>query len=276
MIAFPNCKINLGLHITSKRSDGFHNIETVFYPVNWCDILEVIENKNYRVGDEKVFFKNSGLVIDGDVKNNLCIRAYDLLDTMFNLPPVFLRLHKIIPFGAGLGGGSSDAAFTLKLLNEKFNLNSSVDDLKKYASQLGSDCSFFISNKPSLATGKGELLSEINLSLKGKYIAIVKPTFSISTKEAYSLVKPSEPKFNLQAFASLPMEEWKNNFVNDFEKPLFEKYSQLKELKKLLYDNGAFYASMSGSGSAMFGLFNQKPHLEIPFLTEAVFISELN
>lgn len=275
MIVFPNCKINLGLHIVAKREDGYHNIETIFYPVPWNDILEIIENKNYTSGSEKYSFLNTGIQVDSAAENNLCVKAYKLLDKKYNLPPVKIHLHKIIPFGAGLGSASSDAAFTLNLLNKKFNLNISETDLRQFALQIGSDCAFFINPVAALASGKGEILSLVNINLAGMYIVIVKPDFGISTKEAYSQVTPAAPVFDLSCITQITIADWKNKLVNDFEIPLFEKYPQLDKIKNFLYYNGAIYASMSGSGSALYGLFLQEPAVQMPFATQKIFTTRL-
>lgn len=256
MLAFPNAKINLGLNITEKRSDGFHNIETVFYPVQWCDALEVLKLEvGGRRLEEKINFNSSGLGIEGDGKNNLCVKAFELLDKDFDLPPVKMHLHKVIPTGAGLGGGSSDAAFTLKLLDEVFDLKLDNNVLKDYALQLGSDCSFFVENVPVVAYGRGELMEKINLSLKEYFILIVKPAVHISTADAYSLVKPKPPAKSLKEIIQLPVEEWKATLTNDFEESVIKQFPVIAEIKDNMYAQGAIYASMSGSGSAVYGIF---------------------
>jgi 4-diphosphocytidyl-2-C-methyl-D-erythritol kinase len=235
MVAFPPCKINLGLNIMRKRADGYHDIETIFYPVPWTDILEVIPS-------DKFVFTATGNVIPGKEEDNLCVRAHKIL----NAPPAKIHLHKIIPAGAGLGGGSSDAASTLKLLNDVFELKHSKEDLKNYAAQLGSDCAFFIENRPMLGRGRGEILTPVDVDLKGKFIVIIKPDVHVSTAEAYAGVVPKERE---------PGSEW----TNDFEESVFKKYPILASIKSTLYEAGASYASMSGSGSAVFGIFSQKP-----------------
>lgn len=262
MITFPNAKINLGLNVLEKRPDGFHNIETVFYPVDWCDMLEIIKLPAANTG--KVDFTLSGIPVAGDYKNNLSFKAFELLDKDFNLGPFQLFLHKIIPMGAGLGGGSSDAAFTLKLINELFELNLGIDQLLNYASQLGSDCCFFILNQPVFAEGRGELLKKINLNLKGKSILIIQPDVSVSTGEAYQSVIPSIPEKGLNEIIELPISQWKTHLKNDFEKSVFAKYPVIEEVKNRLYKAGAVYASMSGSGSAVFGIFES----DIPSISE--------
>jgi 4-diphosphocytidyl-2-C-methyl-D-erythritol kinase len=257
MVCFPNSKINLGLNIIEKRSDGYHNIETVFYPVQWCDVLEVVEDRS-RKTEDKINFSSSGFNIDGDAKNNLCLKAFQLLKKDFRLPSLKMHLHKIIPMGAGLGGGSSDAAFTLKLFNELFHLNLNSEKLKDYAKQIGSDCSFFIDNDPVFASGKGELMENINLSLKGYFILIAKPDAHIFSADAYNMIKPERPKNTIKEIIDLPISEWKTLLKNDFEKLAFEKYPIISNLKNKMYQQGATYSSMSGSGSSVYGIFEKK------------------
>ncbi|MFI5219026.1 MAG: 4-(cytidine 5'-diphospho)-2-C-methyl-D-erythritol kinase [Bacteroidia bacterium] len=260
MICFPKAKINLGLNIIEKRDDGFHNIETVFYPLQWCDVLEVIGSESgirSLEKKEKIEFMLSGLNVNGDFKNNLCVKAYDLLDKEFDLSAVKIHLHKIIPMGAGLGGGSADAAFTLKLLNVIFNLKLNIDVLKNYAQQLGSDVPFFIENAPVFAHGRGELMEKINVSLKEHFILIVKPGIHISTAEAYSNVKLNKPEKSIKEILRLPITEWKNFLKNDFEETVFRKFPLINEIKNKMYEQGALYVSMSGSGSAVYGIFKE-------------------
>ncbi len=256
MVCFPNAKINLGLNILEKRSDGYHNIETVFYPVKWCDVLEVVEDKSQKA-EEEVKFSASGLNVDGEIKNNLCLKAYQFLKKDFQLPPLKMHLHKIIPMGAGLGGGSSDTAFTLKLINELFDLKINKDVLKNYAAQIGSDCSFFMENVPVMAKEKGELMEKINLNLKGLFILIVKPGVQISTADAYRMVAPQRPERSLKAIIEMPMHEWRIFLKNDFEKYVLEKFPVIGEIKGKMYQQGAIYASMTGSGSAVYGIFEK-------------------
>lgn len=263
MIVFPNAKINIGLFVTEKRQDGFHNLETVFYPVELSDILEI----GHSEGEEGSYtFCNTGIEVGGDAEHNLIIKAYRLLAAEHHLPAVSVHLHKVIPFGAGLGGGSADAAFMLKALNDYFDLKLSDVQLAGYAATLGSDCAFFIRNCPAFASGRGELLEEISLSLKDYRMVIMKPDFGVSTAEAYAGIRPQAATFNLRQLVHLPIEEWKEVVKNDFEKNVFAKYPVLARLKQQLYDAGAIYASMSGSGSALYGLFEQgsSPHLECP------------
>lgn len=254
MIAFPNAKINLGLHILSRRTDGFHNIESVLFPIRLSDALEVIEAHN-----RKFSITSSGLPIPSDGKPNLCERAFWLLHNEFQIPLVNLHLHKVIPAGSGLGGGSADAAYTLKMLNQAFSLNLNYSDLETLAAKLGSDCPFFIRNQPMLAMGRGEILEPVSLSLKGLHLLLIRPTVHISTAEAYAGVVPQNPRKALQEILAQPIESWKEELKNDFEKSLFAKHPLLGKIKKQLYDNGAVYAAMSGSGSSLFGLFEGKP-----------------
>lgn len=249
MVSFPNAKINLGLRITEKRPDGFHNLQSCFYPVGWSDVLEVIPADNFA-------FSSSGLSIPGDPNGNLCVKAYNLLKADYDLPPVQIHLHKIVPIGAGLGGGSADAAFTLKLLNERFELGLSILQLENYARQLGSDCAFFIRNRPVYCIEKGDVFEEITLALTGYHIVLVYPSLAISTVEAYAGVQPRQPEVPLREQLQAPVEIWPETIHNDFEDSLFLKYPILKEIKNQLYDIGAVYASMSGSGSTVYGIFN--------------------
>jgi 4-diphosphocytidyl-2-C-methyl-D-erythritol kinase len=254
MVVFPHCKINLGLQVVSKRSDGYHNIETCFYPVLWTDILEIIKAETFA-------FSCSGISIPGKEDDNLCIKAYQLLRNDFGLSPVHIHLHKVIPTGAGLGGGSSNAAFALRTLNSIFDLKLSVQQLRDYAIRLGSDCSFFIGDKPMLGTGRGEELSPVSVNLKGLFLVLVKPQLHISTADAYSGIKPKQPAVSLTEILALPVTEWKNSLVNDFEESVFKKHPAISSLRESLYQNGAIYASMSGSGASVFGIFNSPVNL---------------
>lgn len=254
MVQFPNCKINIGLYIERKRDDGFHDIKTVFYPVKFNDTLEVKKAEGNFTSME-IF----GLPIEGEISNNLCIKAYNLLHRDFSLPPVKIELLKKIPTGAGLGGGSSDAVSTLKILNEIFELNLSKNQLYKYANKLGSDCAFFIENKPLLASGRGDVLREIDFSLKGYSIVLMKPNIKVDTSWAYKLIKPRNTSSDLLNLIKSPAENWKNSISNDFEEVVFKYFPVIGNLKEMLYSKGAIYASMSGSGSAVFGIFNKIP-----------------
>ena len=255
MVTFPNAKINLGLNVVEKRTDGYHNIETVFMPIfGLYDVLEIVES-------EKTTLQIFGIEIDGETDNNLIIKALRLLQKDFQLPELSCFLKKNIPTGAGLGGGSADAAFMLKMLNEKFSLNISQENLENYASKLGADCAFFVRNKTSFAQGTGNILSDINLSLQGKYLVLAKPNIHVSTADAYSKIVPKKWNIPLENVLKLSVSEWKNYLFNDFEQNVFSLYPQLAEIKQKMYDFSAIYAAMSGSGSTIFGIFNQKPKI---------------
>ena len=272
MLFFPNCKINLGLKITGKRADGYHNIVTVFFPVPFNDVIEIIENKEHSDGIE---FTQSGIPVVGDQNDNLCIKAWQLLKNNFpKLPSVKLHLHKAIPMGAGLGGGSADGAATLLLLNQKYLLNISETQLISYALQLGSDCPFFIINKPCLGSGRGELLQPISLTLKGYQLVVVNPGIHVNTGWAFSQLNLDANTVNdnaltIESLSNIilgDMVNWKDELKNDFEQPVFEKFPAIEVIKNTLYENGAVYASMSGSGSTVFGIFkeNKIPHFNFP------------
>ncbi|HUS03413.1 MAG TPA: 4-(cytidine 5'-diphospho)-2-C-methyl-D-erythritol kinase [Chitinophagaceae bacterium] len=255
MISFPNCKINLGLHIIRKREDDYHDLETVFYPISFTDVVEIIDPGVLHLeGVAHLVF--TGLPVD--VTDNLCIKAYNLLkQDLPQLPAIKMHLHKAIPLGAGLGGGSSDAAFTLQLLNEKFKLNLKTEQLLDYALRLGSDCPFFIINKPCFATGRGEILQTINIDLTSYKLLIINPGIHIDTKWAFSKITPKEPKTSIKEIITQSLETWKEQLKNDFEVPVFEEYPEIGELKIDLYQQGAVYASMSGSGSTVYGIFKK-------------------
>ena len=252
MVIFPNCKINLGLQILQKRADGFHDLETVFYPIQLKDVVEAIRSDAFQ-------FTNSGMVIEGNITDNICYKAWKLLENRHAISPVHLHLHKAIPAGAGLGGGSSDGAFTLKLLNQLFQLKLSTEILIDYALELGSDCPFFIINKPAFAKGRGEILQAIPLDLSAFTFVLVNPGIHVNTGWAFSqlaLDNLSAQRTSIRQIISLPVTEWKEKLINDFENIVFEKHPEIKQVKATLYDSGAVYASMSGSGSTVFGIFN--------------------
>ena len=265
-----NAKINLGLFITEKRVDGFHNLESIFLPVPWFDVVDIQES-------DETSFSSSGIEIDGNQSNNLCMKAYQLLARDYDLPPVSIHLEKNIPIGAGLGGGSSDAAYVLKGLNEMFRLNLSVERLEQLAGLLGSDCPFFIQNKAAFVSGKGERLNfKLNLHLEC-YCLLVNPGIHISTKEAYSSIIPKQAKFNLLDIKSLDNKEWQNSINNDFEAALVPNYSELEKLRKDLMKLDPFYVSMSGSGSTFFALFKKEPkHYNFPSFTSKCFQLSIN
>lgn len=253
MITFSNAKINIGLNIIGKRLDGYHNLETVFYPIPIEDPLEIhITDKS----DSTINLFTFGKKIEGDISTNLVVQAYELLKKDFKLPSVNVYLYKNIPSGAGLGGGSSNASFTLKLLNEKLNLNLSTQQLEDYAKQLGADCPFFIQNKPVFAEGIGELFTPIPLDLNGYKLVLIKPQLFISTKEAFQGIQPHQAENLLLDCIKLPIHKWKDYIFNDFERPLFSSYPELKDIKAYLYEYGAIYASVSGSGPSIYGIFD--------------------
>ena len=260
MLCFPICKINLGLSITAKRADGFHSVETVMYPIKLHDILEVTAEKQ-----TETIFNTTGFNIMGGRKQNLVFKAYELLKNDFPLEDVNIHLHKVIPMGAGLGGGSADATFALKLLNNVFDLNLDSDQLQKYATELGSDCAFFIQSKPALATGRGELLELINLDLSNYYFVIIKPDILINTSQAYSWIQPSRKNESLKSIIEKTIDRWKEELINDFEAPILNRFPEIKKIKKQLYELGAIYASMTGSGSAVYGIFKTRPDLKGKF-----------
>lgn len=252
MIAFPNVKINLGLSITEKRPDGYHNLETVFYPVALEDALEINPCNDAAT---KFTLHQHGMEIAGNPEDNLVVKAYLLLDREFDLPPVEIHLFKHIPSGAGLGGGSSDAAFMLKLLNDQFNLHLTDHQLEGYAATLGADCAFFIKNQPTFAEGIGNIFSPVQLSLKDYQIMIIKPDVFVSTREAFSNIRPRRPEHSVKEVIKRPVSEWRETLINDFEASVFPLHPVIGEIKEELYRQGAVYASMSGSGSSVFGLF---------------------
>ncbi len=256
MITYPNAKINIGLNVVERRPDGYHNLESVFYPINLQDALELktIEGEVPECGYK---LKVSGTILDGAPGDNLVVKAYKLLKRDFDFPPQSIHLYKHIPVGAGLGGGSSDASAMIKMLNEKFSLGLTTEQMEAYAVQIGADCPFFISNKPVFATGIGNEFSPIDLSLAGKTIVLVKPDIFVSTRDAYALVEPQQPAECLTDLLKQPIETWKDKVVNDFERSVFVKYPEIAAIKDKLYDLGAVYASMSGSGSAVYGIFNE-------------------
>jgi len=254
MVSFPNAKINIGLNIVSKRADGFHNIETIFYPIKLCDSLEIIETEQ-----DDTFISSFGFDLDIDGQQNICIKAYNLLKNDYNLPSVEMELFKKIPSGAGLGGGSSDGAFALKLLNDIFKPGLDLEKLKEYALKLGSDCAFFIENKPVFASGRGEIFTKIDLDLGKYYLYLVKPDVFVSTADAYKSIVPKQPAKSLVSLINEPIENWKDVISNDFEQSIFRIHPLLNDIKSELYNSGAVYASMSGSGSSIYGIFNEQP-----------------
>lgn len=259
MVTFPNCKINLGLNIIQKREDGYHDISSVFLPIPWYDVLEIISSST-----NKTLIQTSGLN-SGTPADNLCLKAYHLVKKDYpHLPEISIYLHKTIPAGAGLGGGSADAAFMLPLLNNKFDLQIPIVKMYEYAGQLGSDCSFFLLNKPAHASGKGNILKQINLPLEGKKILLLHPGIHIPTTEIFKEIRPAFPKKPLREIVDQPIETWKNELKNDFEEVVFPKYPFLEKTKNMLYDYGAEYASMTGTGSTIFGIFKADFSEKVP------------
>jgi len=264
MIVFPNAKINIGLNIVEKRSDGFHSIESVFYPIKLHDALEVVENTAKT--PDPIIFMTSGIEIPGTVNENLCCKAYHLINKDYPLPNIKIHLHKHIPIGAGLGGGSADAAFFIRLINDKFKVGLSWGEMHNYARQLGSDCSFFITNKPVFAEGVGDQYESITLNLTGYRITLIYPNIHINTAKAYSGVTPKKPVRSLESdIVNLPVEQWKNGIHNQFEDSIFPQYPELKKIKENLYSLGALYVAMSGSGSSVYGIFKEKTDIKKHF-----------
>jgi 4-diphosphocytidyl-2-C-methyl-D-erythritol kinase len=269
MLLYPNAKINIGLAVKGKRADGYHNLESVFYPLNIYDALECIENKNYKPSQSPFLFTTSGLEIAGDIETNLVYKAYQLLHIRFGLPPVICHLHKHIPMGAGLGGGSSDGAYMLLLLNDLFELNLDSQTLAMFAQELGSDCPFFIYNKPAFVEGRGEVITPIDFSLTPKYFVLVYPDLHIGTKEAYEhLIYDAHSHSNFDQLILEPIENWKNNIYNHFEPYAVTKFPQIADIKNILYQAGAVYASMTGSGSAVFGIYDHLPSTGLESLSK--------
>ncbi len=275
MIVFPNCKINLGLNILRKRSDGYHELETIFYPISLTDILEINE---YKEPERSSFipFTTSGLAIKGDTSSNLCMKAYKMLKADFpKLPHIQMHLHKIIPAGAGLGGGSANAAFALKMLNQIFNIGLTTKQLLEYAGELGSDCPFFIINTPCFATGRGEMLEETAVDLSTYKFVIVNPGIHVDTGRAFLNMVPQVPERSIKEIVSYPIERWKDELHNDFEKVIFKQHREIVDIKDSLYVAGASYASMSGSGSTVYGIFPKDKKIELNF-PSTYFVKELH
>lgn len=262
MILYPNAKLNLGLNIVERRADGYHNLETVFYPIPLCDTLQVEQ----QIADVPYSFEMNGNTLDCNPEDNLIIKALNLLkEEGYVIPSTRIVLDKQIPSGAGMGGGSADAAFMLRALNELYQLGISNDTLEEYAARLGADCAIFIQNKPVYAEGIGNIFSPITLSLKGYFLVVIKPDIFISTGKAFSQIKPKHPEKNLKDIIQMPIETWWETMFNDFETSVFPQFPRLAELKQLLYENGAIYAAMSGSGSSLFGIFANPVDLQVHF-----------
>ena len=262
MITFPCAKINLGLNIVSKRPDGYHNLETVFYPIPLTDALEIKYMDEKFPSESPCDLKITGNDVDCNEEENLVIKAYQLLAADFQLPRVHAHLVKRIPTQAGLGGGSSDAAYMIRLLDERFRLNIGIPEMERYAAKLGADCAFFITADPSYAEGIGDVLMPVDVpgaGLGGYYLAVVKPSVAVSTRDAYAAIVPKTPAKCCRDIVRQPIETWKDELVNDFEAPIFAMHPELAAIKQSLYDAGAVYAAMSGSGSALFGIFREQP-----------------
>ena len=254
MLVQPNCKINIGLNVVERRSDGYHNLETVFYPI---PLRENLEFKELTHSDKAYELHLAGVPIAGNPDDNLIIKVYLSLKDEFDLPALEIELYKKIPMGAGLGGGSSDAAFMMKALNEHYELGLSNKEMEERMSAFGADCAFFIQNKPAYATGIGDILTPCQLSLRNKHIVLVKPDVFISTKEAYANIHPHPAEHDLLQTIASPIEDWRHTIKNDFEDSVFPNHPELQAIKQTLYDMGAQYAAMSGSGSTLFGIFNR-------------------
>jgi 4-diphosphocytidyl-2-C-methyl-D-erythritol kinase len=263
MLDFPNAKINIGLNVIQKREDGYHDIETLFYPIGLKDVLECVQAEDTQ--EDELQFKVTGGGLDNDEMENLCVRSWNLVHQRYSLPKTRMHLHKLIPIGAGLGGGSSDAAFTIQILDKVFNLKISDKEKLALATEIGSDCAFFIYNKPALAMGRGEILKVVDTALESFYIVLVHPGVHISTADAYGGITPKPPKIKLEEALQKPITDWKKLIVNDFEESVFSKYPKIGKIKEELYNFGAVYASMTGSGSAVYGIFNKRVKLKNKF-----------
>lgn len=262
MVSFPNCKINLGLNIIRKRADGYHDLETVFYPIALRDALEAIHSTS-----EGIQFSSTGLTIDGNADSNLCVKAYRLLQKEYpSIAPLQMHLHKAIPMGAGLGGGSADGAFALQLINEVCHLGLTHEQLLSYALQLGSDCPFFLYNKPCFATGRGETMQPVSVDLSAWYFVLVNPGIQISTRQAFAQIQPKIPGKPIHEIIQQPIATWQQELVNDFEASVLPQHPTIRDIKETLYASGAVYASMTGTGSTVYGIFpkERKPLLPFP------------
>lgn len=279
MTIFPCAKINLGLNIVSKRPDGYHNLETVFYPIPLTDGLEIKSMDQDFPSEVPCDLKITGNAVDCNESQNLVVKAYDLIANDFDIPRVHAHLYKKIPSQAGLGGGSSDGAFMIRLLDERFRLNIGVAEMERYAAKLGADSAFFITATPAYASGIGNLLEPIDDScgcLTGYHVVIVKPDIAVSTRDAYRMIMPKQPSKSCRTILQQPIKTWKNELINDFEPPVFSRHPELRNIKEHLYSLGADYAQMSGSGSALFGIFKEQPHgIEETFKEHFTFMAQL-
>ena len=248
MISFPNAKINLGLNVVARRSDGYHDIETIFYPINWRDALEINDA-------DKFDLEIKGIEINGDIESNLITKAYRAVAKNHSIQPIKATLLKNIPMGGGLGGGSSDAAFMVKMLNDYNHLGLSQCQMEDYVKPIGADCAFFIANQPTYAFGKGDEFDSIELDLSDFKWVVINPLIHVDTRAAYQYLEPKKPAMNVRDVVQLPINEWKDYLINDFESSVFKQFKQIEKLKNELYENGAIYASMSGSGASVYGIF---------------------
>jgi len=268
MVIFPKAKINIGLRITARRDDGYHDLQTIFYPVQLCDALEFVVQREQKGSDNLV---NTGIPVNCDSDNNLIIKVLKNLRNKYNIPPLSIHLHKNIPPGAGLGGGSSDAACFIKALNRYFSLELSSEELKEISLTIGSDCPFFIDCIPSYAEGRGEKLSPVNDLPEGLYLVLVNPGINISTKEAYAGAVPQMSSSDLSVIYESDISGWRDKIVNDFEATIFKKYPEIALIKENLYNMGAVYSSMSGSGSTVYGIFRDLPVISPEFTKHVIY-----
>ncbi|WP_288318100.1 4-(cytidine 5'-diphospho)-2-C-methyl-D-erythritol kinase [Xylanibacter caecicola] len=259
MITFPCAKINLGLNVVSRRTDGYHNLETVFYPVNISDRIEITVADGRMPEGKACALTVEGMPVTGNADDNLVVKAYNMLAKDYSLPHVHINLCKKIPMQAGMGGGSSDCAYTIRMLNDMFGLDIPTERMIGYAASLGADCAFFINPVPSYAEGIGDVLQPADIDLSGYRIVIVKPDIPVSTREAFSLITPAKPFKCCRDIVRQPIDTWRDELVNDFEKSIFALHPEIAAIKQRLYDTGAIYAAMSGSGSALFGIFKDVP-----------------
>lgn len=257
MIGFPGSKINLGLAVVSKRPDNYHSLESVFIPISWSDILDIV--KDSSIPDGHAAFSSSGIQIPGESSTNLCVKAFDILNQRFSLPGTKIHLHKVVPIGAGLGGGSADGAFTLKMLNTIYDLKLNSSQMEELALLLGSDCPFFIKNSAQYVTGRGESMESIDFKLNDHWVYLINPSIHISTQEAYSAITPAPSKHSIKSILNEPIATWKGSLVNDFELPMKHKFTIINDLINQLYSQEAEYAAMTGSGSTVFGIFKNRP-----------------
>lgn len=260
MIILPNAKINLGLSVVERRPDGYHNLETVFYPIPLHDMLEVVLTD----GPEPYRFSSSGLAIAGDPEKNICVKAYRRVSERYPIPPIGICLHKMVPMGAGLGGGSADGAYMVRLLNDMFDLKMTDDEMRRMVAPIGADCPFFVDARPAYATGIGDRLEPVGLDLGGWWLTLVKPDIFVSTAEAYRGVTPDRPRHSVRDVVGLPVAEWRGRLVNDFEQTVFALHPEIAGIKRKLYECGCVYAAMSGSGSSVFGLSAQQIDADFP------------